>query len=41
MKLRTRDKLIQSQNQRMESLAKLHLPVGFITSEKTFHQKAL
>lgn len=31
----------QSQNQSVESLAKLHLLLGFITSEKPFHQKAL
>lgn len=41
MKLSATDKLSQSQNQSVESLAKLHLLLGFITSEKSFHQKAV
>lgn len=41
MKLHATDRLHQSQNQSVESLAKLHLLLAFISSEKPFHQKML
>lgn len=41
MKLRATNELRQSQNESVESLAKLHLLLGFTTREKPFQQKAL